>query len=343
MASIILKWLRRCIFICFCAVFLMSHNASAADVSINATPTGSGQTCINGYANNDLIEVCGLIQNTNSDILGTVGYIQPIIGGTYYSDTVIQLEFTIYRFSNNTSSHAVVNGIQNQVPTDASGIDWDLIGYNYEDLNTGTGKLKLLFKHKSNSGLFRVKLAGNNGGWIFGLMPGDRVAGINYTVFAINDANAGSQQIVNAINSMPNYSNNLNAINNNINSVNNNLNQVNNSINNINSDVENATQDAADAAGDSGDQSAADAENATAGLISVIGGFVNAITSASPSDCKINGKINNSFNMGELDLCSMPVPPFVQIISSLILIAICIPFAIIMFNRFIGLFRSFQG
>lgn len=320
----------------------MSYNASAVDVAINATPTGSGQTCINGYANNDVIEVCGLIQNTNKEIVGTVGYIQPIIGGTYYSDTVIQLEFTIYRFSNNTSSHAVVNGIQNQVPTDASGIDWDLIGYNYEDLNTGTGKLKLLFKHKSNSGLFRVKLAGNNGGWIFGLMPGDRVAGINYTVFAINNANAGASQIVNAINSMPNYSNNLNTINNNINSVNNNLNQVNNSINNINNDVQDATQDAADSAQDGADNAQAQSEAATSSLLSVITGFFGAMANLNPTNCKFDSHLPFLSGSGQIDLCTVPAPPVVQAIGSLILIGLMVPFAIHMYNRFISITGSFQ-
>lgn len=83
------------------------------------------------------------------------------------------------------------------------------------------------------------------------------------------------------------------------------------------------------------------AENATSSLLSVIGQFVGAVTTASPSNCRINADMGN-FDMGTIDLCANPVPTFIQIISSLILIAICVPFAIIMFNRFINLFRSFQ-
>lgn len=105
---------------------------------------------------------------------------------------------------------------------------------------------------------------------------------------------------------------------------------------------EEATQEASDQSQDAGDSSSSDAEQGSSSLISAIGGFVNAITSASPSNCNINGDMGN-FDMGSIDLCANPVPTFVQIISSLVLIAICIPFAIIMFNRFIGMFRSFQG
>lgn len=87
--------------------------------------------------------------------------------------------------------------------------------------------------------------------------------------------------------------------------------------------------------------SSTDAANASQSLISAIGGFVSSITSASPSNCNINGNMGN-FDLGNIDLCANPVPSYIQIISSFILISLCIPFAIVMFNRFISLFRSFQ-
>lgn len=87
--------------------------------------------------------------------------------------------------------------------------------------------------------------------------------------------------------------------------------------------------------------SGSDAENASQSLISAIGGFVSSITSASPSNCNIDGDMGK-FDLGNIDLCANPVPTYIQIISSFILIGLCIPFAIIMFNRFIALFRSFQ-
>lgn len=105
---------------------------------------------------------------------------------------------------------------------------------------------------------------------------------------------------------------------------------------------EERTQSASDDAQSGADDSGEEAEAATSGLISIIGGFVSAITSASPSNCNLNGNMGH-LNMGLMDMCALPVPTFVQIIGSIILILVCIPFVIIMFNRFISLFRSFQG
>lgn len=104
---------------------------------------------------------------------------------------------------------------------------------------------------------------------------------------------------------------------------------------------EDAANDAVEGSETAGGDSSSDAETATSSLISVIGSFVGAVTTATPTNCRINGDMGN-LDVGTIDLCANPVPTFVQIISSLILIAICIPFAIVMFNRFIGLFRSFQ-
>lgn len=328
MASIILKWLRRCLFICVCAVFLMSHNANAM-TSVNVTPIGSANWCINGSSVTDATVTCHMIQNLNSDIIVAANNMDIVVQGSYYTDTVLDIQLTFYRNSNTTSTHAGVNGIE------SLSSNWALMSYEYEQLNSNTGVIHLFVKSLTNNNNQHILVSGHQG-FFYVLQPQDRVTGANVGIYAINNTVADYSSIVNAIQAQPNYTQNLNNINNGINNIN-------NSINNINDEEETATQDAADEAADSGDQSAADAENATAGLISVIGGFVNAITTATPTNCKINGKINNSFNMGELDLCSMPVPSFVQIISSLILIAICIPFAIVMFNRFIGLFRSFQG
>lgn len=102
------------------------------------------------------------------------------------------------------------------------------------------------------------------------------------------------------------------------------------------------TQAAADASADAGDSSSSDAEQGTASLISAIGSAVSVISSASPTNCKINGNMGN-LDVGQIDLCANPVPSFIQVIGSLILILITVPLCITLFNRFIALFRSFQG
>lgn len=102
------------------------------------------------------------------------------------------------------------------------------------------------------------------------------------------------------------------------------------------------TQNAADDSINSGLDSSQDAEDAMTNFINVIGGFVSVITNTTPTNCRLNGNMGH-IDMGVLDLCSLPAPAFVQVIGSLILIAIVIPFVIVMFNRFINLFRSFTG
>lgn len=335
MASIILKWLRRCLFICVCAFFLMSHNASALDFSVDVDLVSNSASQIYPIAWNCGASVCNGFQNAWTGFLtttdgGLLNYRHSIPNRQYSYGDIIRLSYNVSSTRDTSANHTSFAGLKYAGNHPVSVLYTDV-----SQLNDSGG---VVYVYLWVYGSFRdsdLLLTSVDGGFTWYLYTGSSGTAESLKIL--------DTQVFRLKNGSTDYSSALNTINNNINNINNNLNNVKDAIDNQHQEETDATQDAADEAGDSGDQSAADAENATAGLISVIGGFVNAITSASPSDCKINGKINNSFNMGELDLCSMPVPPFVQIISSLILIAICIPFAIIMFNRFIGLFRSFQG
>lgn len=103
-----------------------------------------------------------------------------------------------------------------------------------------------------------------------------------------------------------------------------------------------ATNDAVDNSQDAGQDSSDSATAGTGSLISAIGSAVAAITSASPTNCLINGNMGN-LNVGQIDLCANPVPAFVSIIGSLLLVLFIVPLCISLFNRFINLFRSFQS
>lgn len=109
-----------------------------------------------------------------------------------------------------------------------------------------------------------------------------------------------------------------------------------------NKEVEEKTQDAVDQSEAAGGSSSSDAQTGTTGLLNAITGAVNVIAAASPTNCKINGNMGN-LDMGQLDLCANPAPAFIQTIGSLILILMCVPLAISLFNRFIAIFRSFQS
>ena len=110
----------------------------------------------------------------------------------------------------------------------------------------------------------------------------------------------------------------------------------------INKEVEEKTQSAVDDSEAAGGSSSTDAQTGTTGLLNAITGAVSVISSAQPTNCKINGNMGN-LDIGQLDLCANPAPAFVQTIGSLILILMCVPLAISLFNRFIAIFRSFQS
>lgn len=95
----------------------------------------------------------------------------------------------------------------------------------------------------------------------------------------------------------------------------------------------------------SSNQSDSSKEQATSSgstLLQLFTGFVSAVSDASPSSCSLPLNFGH-FAVSDVDLCTLPVPSYVQVIGSLVVIALFVPFAVAMFRRFISLFRSFQG
>lgn len=101
---------------------------------------------------------------------------------------------------------------------------------------------------------------------------------------------------------------------------------------------EEATTEGQDAADNAQDESNATGQS----LLSALAGFVTAITAVNPGSCSLNGQINNNVNLGNLNFCETNPPSFITIIGSIILVVIMIPYVRYMFNKFIGIIRSFQ-
>lgn len=101
-------------------------------------------------------------------------------------------------------------------------------------------------------------------------------------------------------------------------------------------------EDAQDSASDNGQDSANDASEAGTSLLEAFIGFVGAITSASPSNCKIDGDIGR-IDLGELYFCAMPAPSWINIVGTLILVSLIVPLSLHLANTMINLFRSFTG
>lgn len=138
-----------------------------------------------------------------------------------------------------------------------------------------------------------------------------------------------------------------------LNSIASNQLQTTNAVNNVNQtlidqqnqdnqdreELQNSQSDADDAA----DSSSAQAESTGSTLLQAFTSFVNALTSASPSDCNINFNIMGYINGGNVNLCQLSLPPAFQAIGTLLLIGFCVPLSIATARKIIGLFRSFQS
>lgn len=140
------------------------------------------------------------------------------------------------------------------------------------------------------------------------------------------------------------YSGSLSNINSGITNLNSKLNQTNNKIDSIQNSLNQAktdTQNAQNQADSSGGTATSDSQTATTSLLNTITGAVNAISSVSPTNCQLNGDMGH-LNIGQMDLCNNPVPTFITVIGSLLLILAIVPLAIHLFNLFISITRSFQ-
>lgn len=106
-------------------------------------------------------------------------------------------------------------------------------------------------------------------------------------------------------------------------------------------DRDNLEQQAQDGK-DSADDSQADAENTGTTLLQAFTAFVDALTSATPSNCNLDMDLGN-LDMGVVNLCSLSPPAGFSALASIFLILFCVPLSIATARKVITLFRSFQS
>ena len=337
----------RYIVISILAVLLMSHNANAEVLSIGVSPKWTNwgatwsfyATCLPGdnCLSNSFTWGTSSSNTYVADSSG-VSRVKQIRfnlpnGITLESGDYIVAEMVYNLEAANNSNDMIFGSMQ----SNTSGVG--LIDVSVNRGSNAMGSIKFTFKVETT-----IKVTNNT---TYVNIASARGSVSQYNIFWFNEA-AGYLQgsVVNfyGTKNSTDYTGGINDLKNGVTNLNNKLNQTNDKLDDIKDEMqkeENTANDNIEQGNEAADASSEDAENATSSLISVIGQFVGAVTTASPSNCLINGNMGN-FSMGQIDLCPNPVPAFVQIISSLILIAICVPFALIMFNRFINLFRSFQ-
>lgn len=92
------------------------------------------------------------------------------------------------------------------------------------------------------------------------------------------------------------------------------------------------------------DSNAQSAQAQTKGttLLQAVIDFFGAITSASASNCSINGDIMNGFSLGSIDLCSLSMPPAVSTIGSIISLGFLVSLSWFTATRLINTIKEFQ-
>lgn len=106
-------------------------------------------------------------------------------------------------------------------------------------------------------------------------------------------------------------------------------------------DARDEAEDAQNQAQTDGSTSQTDATTDGQTLLQAFQSFVNALTSASPSNCNIPMD-TGYINFGSVNLCSLNPPPAFQAISSIVVIGFAVPLSIACARKIIDLFRSFQ-
>lgn len=76
-------------------------------------------------------------------------------------------------------------------------------------------------------------------------------------------------------------------------------------------------------------------------LLAAFTSFVNALTSATPSNCRLDMDLGN-LDMGNVDLCQLSPPAGFSALASVFMILFCVPLSIATARKVISLFRSFQ-
>lgn len=341
------KMLRNLLIVTFLLSTVLTHNAFAEQLSIGVTPKwtnwdaswqfynnicSSGSWCWGVNSANTILAQDGVrvkqirFNLPNGIILGRGDYI------------VAEM---VYNLETQNNSNDMIFG---SMKSNTSGIG--LIDVTVNRGSNAMGSIKFTFKVENTIRVTNtttyVQIATARGNID------------QYNIFWFNE-NAGYLQgsVVNfyETKSETDYSGALSGLSTGITNLNSKLNTTNQKLDDVKNEIKKGNdkddqdrqdlQDSQDDLDNTGQDASDDAANATQSLLTIIGQFVTAVTTASPTNCKINGNMGN-LDVGEMDLCSNPVPTYMQIIGSIIAVLVIIPLCIVMFNRFVGIVRSFQ-
>lgn len=343
----------RYIFIPVLAILLMSHNANAAvqltqDVVLvrgNYQSEFMGSTWVNPEC---ITGTNYWIQNNCSDVNMFASFLRMSIPNIDYPMGYF-ITIDLYLYNNNSSDS--LDGWLSGMRVDTESQPWvDLVDVSYESISSSSGVAHLTFR-SFNGGTRSTIAVSWPGGNFLKLYNQERIALGTTTVWntRITSYTHAIQDAINAINNLNSSINSMSSKLNELGNLSTNQQQTNQKLDRLyqqqqqqQQKEENAINDSIDGSQDAGDTASNDSETATQSLLDTITGFFNAIMHLDASNCKFNSGLPFLSGQGEIDLCSVQTPPIIQVLSSLVLVGLFIPFAIHMFNRFISITESFQ-
>lgn len=323
---------------CLCAIFIMSHNASAViQQQVEFVDSYTGQTIQGfGYAPNtgpmNCNYNCTVSTNGNTDIMSVINTITfNIPAQNYYTDGIIEYSFTIHKVNNSQSLHDFIAG------WNVSDNNFKLMSVEIENQDTNAFSVHLYLKVIANGyASYFVLTSQNTSTYLLALQPGGRIAVSGMSLWRVVSPET-NQNIINAINSQPNYSSALNDINSNIQ-------DVTDAIEQQQEQEEQATQDAADDASDAADANSTNQQ--TSNLIGVLQNFLSAITNFSGTNCNISLAFP-SYAGGNMNVnvCQNKdkAGNIIGVFTSLTLIVFYLPLALKLLSMIYNEIRSFTN
>lgn len=344
------------IFIPVLVILLMSHNVFAVDMSPNVHPIWTNATpdCTL-YQYQEGLTFVNEYYNNQSSFRSIYSVSCAVPAGLQSKNTYAVYSFT---FDNIPDDNSLDSGFRGVKARHGSGGDggWGVVGYNIQTFANNSAKVDVyLYGENTNTTAGTVILFNEyNAAELAFLQPKERmsVSGASYwQVTTDTDFEYNYTDVLKGISTkLDTMTTHLPVIRSFVWEIRNTTNDINSKLDDLGQDTADAinngqadaTQDAADDSSTAGDSSSDDVTSATNSLLSVIGAGIGAITTASPTNCRINGDMGN-LDVGTIDLCANPVPSFIAVIGSIIAVLVVLPLVIVLFNRFISIIRSFQG
>ena len=325
------------IFICFSAIFLMSHNVFAYELGRDVFEVSSGQftmtgstNCLNNINNNTVIRNgC----TDTADGLSTLGVVLPSgVADQYLTGDFMQFWFYIGINNTNDASDSFIRNIN------INNAYLDTVDISMDQVNNSIGIVKITARATQTISVSSFNITGSGGGVFLVLYPSEFISAgkiVHWRIVPGVDYSNDIQGIVNAINSQPNYSSVLNDIKNKVPSAEDNASAH-------ADEEEQRTQDVVDEAQDTADSSQEDTDEAGTSLLSVFTSVIGVIVNSQETTCTFDSHLPFMSGAGTIDLCMFNPPAVVQTIASLLALALFVPFGLHMYKRFISITRSFQ-